>query len=53
MLIFDSIDELENILNNCNENLYNLKLDAVIENFDKSKNFLLPDEHVYKFIKTL
>ena len=51
MLIFDSIDELENILNNCNEDLYNSKLDAVIENFNKSENFLLPDEHVYKFIK--
>jgi len=51
MLIFDSIDELENILNNCNEDLYNSKLDVIRENFDKCKNFLLPDEHVYKFIK--
>ena len=51
MLIFDSIDELENILNNCNEDLYNSKLESVRENFTKCKNFLLPDEHVYKFIK--
>ena len=53
MLIFDSVDDLETILNNCNEVLYKSKLDAVRENFDKSKNFLLPDEHVYEFIKTL
>jgi len=51
MLIFDSIDELESILDNCNEELYNSKLDGIKDNFEKSKNFLLPDEHVYKFIK--
>ncbi len=53
MLIFDNVDDLETILNNCNEDLYKSKLDAVSENFDKSKNFLLPDEHVYEFIKTI
>ena len=51
MLIFDNMDELESILNNCNEDLYNSKLDEIKDNFEKSKNFLLPDEHVYKFIK--
>jgi hypothetical protein len=51
MLIFDNMDELETILNNCNEDFYNSKLDVIRENFDKCKNFLLPDEHVYKFIK--
>jgi len=51
MLIFDSMDELESILDNCNEDLYNSKLDEIKDNFEKSKNFLLPDEHVYKFIK--
>jgi hypothetical protein len=51
MLIFDNMDELETILNDCNEDFYNSKLDVIRENFDKCKNFLLPDEHVYKFIK--
>ena len=51
MLIFDNMYELESILNNCNEDLYNSKLDEIKDNFEKSKNFLLPDEHVYKFIK--
>jgi hypothetical protein len=51
MLIFDSMDELETILDNCNEELYNSKLDEIKDNFKKYKNFLLPDEHVYKFIK--
>jgi hypothetical protein len=51
MLIFDSIDELNTILDNCNEDLYNSKLEIIKENFEKSKNFLLPDEYVYKFIK--
>ena len=51
MLIFDSMDELEYILDKCNEDLYNSKLDEIKDNFEKSKNFLLPDEHVYKFIK--
>jgi hypothetical protein len=53
MLIFDSMDELETLLNDCNEDLYNSKLEIIKENFDKCKNFLLPDEHVYDFIKTL
>jgi len=51
MLIFDNMDELETILNDCNEDFYNSKLDVIRENFDKCKNFLLPVEHVYKFIK--
>ena len=51
MLIFDSMNELESILDNCNEDLYNSKLDSIKDNFEKCKNFLLPDEHVYKFIK--
>jgi hypothetical protein len=45
------MDELESILDNCNEGLYKSKLDEIKDNIEKSKNFLLPDEHVYKFIK--
>jgi hypothetical protein len=51
MIIFDKIEELELILENCNEELYYSKLDIIKENFEKSKNYLLPDEHVYKLIK--
>lgn len=51
MLIFDNIDDLELILNQCNEELYYSKLDEIKENFVKSQNYLLPDDFVYKHIK--
>lgn len=53
MLLFDNMEELEFILENCDESLYESKLESIRENFEKCKNFLLPDEHVYNFIKTL
>ena len=53
MLLFDNMEELEFILENCDESLYESKLESIRENFEKCKNFLLPDEHVYNFITTL
>ena len=53
MLLFDNMEELVSILENCDESLYESKLESIKENFEKCKNFLLPDEHVYNFIKTL
>ena len=53
MLIFDNMEELESILSNCNEELYNSKIEHIKRNFDYAKNYLLPDEFLYQFTKTL
>jgi hypothetical protein len=51
MLIFNNLDELEDILNKCDEKLYDSKIKSVYENFEISKKFTLPDNYVYEFIK--
>jgi hypothetical protein len=50
-LIFNSIEELESILNNVDEKLYNEKFKFVEENFNLALNYILPDEIIYKKIK--
>jgi len=53
MLIFKSIDELDDIIKNCNEDLYMSKIKNIENNFNLGKNYLLPDNFVYNFIKNL
>ena len=53
MLIFDNLEDLEKILDGCNEEMYNSKLSHIKSNFNLAKNYLLPDEFVYQFTKTL
>jgi hypothetical protein len=48
IIIFNSIEELNDIIHNLNEELYNSKLNSVIINFNKSKDYLLPDDIIYK-----
>jgi len=49
--IFDSIKELESIIDNLTEETYLSKMDSVRKNFIIAKNYLLPDEIIYKKIK--
>lgn len=47
VIIFDTIEELENILIKCDKKLYESKKKAIIENFHIASNFLYP----WKYIK--
>lgn len=51
MIIFDTIEELETIISSLNEDLYNSKLKFMEENFNKSLDYILPDEIIYQKIK--
>lgn len=49
---FNTADELEDILKNCNETEYNRRLDAVKDNFERAKKYKsLPDNYIYDWIK--
>lgn len=51
MIIFDTIEELDVIMSNLNEELYNSKLESIKYNFEKSKKYLIADDIIYKKIK--
>jgi hypothetical protein len=50
IITFDSVDDLTSIIYNLNEDLYNSKIKNIINNFEKSKHFILPDELIFKNI---
>jgi hypothetical protein len=49
--IFDTVNELKEIVENLTEESYNSKLEFVRKNFDMAKKYLLPDDIIYKKIK--
>lgn len=51
MLIFDSMDELDSILNNLNEELYSSKIEYIKYNFEESKKYLIADDIIYEKLK--
>ena len=53
MIMFDNSQELKTILETCDEDLYVSKFESIKTNFELTKKFLLPDDHVYKFIKNM
>jgi hypothetical protein len=52
MICFDKIEEIEDILTSCNKDLYEKMLPFVIENYEKSKSYILPDSIIYNKLKT-
>jgi len=48
MIIFDKIEDLYEIISELDEDLYNSKRDAVKENFDLSKEYLIAEDYIYK-----
>ena len=52
-IIFDNLKELKDIYKTLTEEKYNTMLNSVLNNFELSKQFLLPDEWVYKKVKNL
>lgn len=53
ILIFDSINELKNILENMPENLYEQKKQAIEDNFQRAKNFILAEQSISEYFNTL
>jgi hypothetical protein len=51
MIIFNTLEELDIIMCNLNEELYNSKLESIKYNFEKSKKYLIADDIIYKKIK--
>jgi hypothetical protein len=52
-IIFNTLDELEKIINNLSEEKYEKMFPYVLENFKLSKKYLLPDNFIYQKIKGL
>lgn len=48
ILTFDNLDELNIILANLNSELYESKLDAVVENFNRSKEYIIAEDYMYE-----
>jgi hypothetical protein len=51
MLIFDTLDELDSIMINLNEELYISKLESIKHNFEESKKYLVADNIIYNKLK--
>lgn len=52
ILSFDNLDELNSILSNLSPELYESKLSAVVENFNKSKQYIIAEDYMYeKYLK--
>jgi hypothetical protein len=52
-IIFNDIKELKDILDNLTEEDYHKRMDSIVNNFNEAKNYLLPDEWVYKKINNI
>lgn len=53
VLTFDSINELKNILENTPENLYEQKKQAIEDNFQIAKKFILAEQSISEYFNTL
>jgi hypothetical protein len=51
MLIFNTLNELELIINNLNEGLYNSKFESIKHNFEEAKKYLVADNLIYEKLK--
>jgi hypothetical protein len=51
IIVFDTVDELENILYNLTEKDYNEKYESIKNNFEKAKEFLISEDWIYKNTK--
>lgn len=54
IITFENIIELENIINNLNENLYNDKIEYIKENFKKYYDYIIAEDYMWtKYLKNL
>ena len=52
LITFNDIIELDTILPTLTKELYDNKMDAIKDNFERSKEFMIADDKIYNFIKT-
>ena len=50
-IMFNTVDELKNILDNLTEDKYNEMFEAVTKNLETAKKYLLPDDYIYQKLK--
>jgi hypothetical protein len=50
---FENINQLKNIINSLNEDLYNSKMDYIKYNYNQSKNYLTAEDQIYNILKNL
>lgn len=48
MILFDTIEELGEILKNISYEKYNTMIDAIKENFEKAKDYLIAEDYIFK-----
>ena len=48
---FNSVDELEKIIKNIDNNFYESKKEYIIKNYHLAKNYLIADDNIYKNLK--
>ena len=53
MIIFNNLSDLNNIVNNLNENTYNEMLQYIEENYNKSKEYIISEDYMYKTLKNI
>jgi hypothetical protein len=44
---FSSLEELKDIIKNCNEDFYNFKIESIKNNFEIAKQFICPEDWIY------
>lgn len=49
MILFNNIDELLRIIPTLNSELYNAKIEAIQDNYNRCKRYMLADDHIYDF----
>ena len=53
MIIFNTIDELENILNNLTTEDYDNRLEAIQDNFERASKYLSTDDYIADILESL
>ena len=51
ILTFDTIEDLDNLLNTITPELYYSKMDSIINNFELSKKYVLSEDWIYENTK--
>lgn len=53
LIVFETIDELNEIIKNLDKNFYETKLEFIKENFELAKKYVVADDIIYEKIKKL
>lgn len=48
ILTFDTLEELQAILADCDEDFYNSKMDAIYENFELAQKYIMPEDYMFE-----